>query len=76
MEKKWTDQFYQCEQSFLKYGGFPHTGKLYGMGKAPGMKNYAEFVDIPKVFTDSQKQNFLTYRNGVDPHNIFWGGDA
>ncbi|KAL7530983.1 hypothetical protein ACHAWF_003585 [Thalassiosira exigua] len=71
----WRKQFRDVEAILKNAGGFPHTGKWFGMGEDDkGVIQPFQNVGAGDIFSSAQKQDFQAYAGTVDPLGLFWSG--
>ena len=71
----WRSLFLEVEAIFQQAGGWPHTGKYFGMGQdSNGVVQ--PFANVPKdlLYNEVQKQDFREYAEKMDPGGLFWSG--
>jgi len=76
-EKQWMKAFMRVQDFWVKnLSARPHMGKLFGFADDHGtVTPFAESF-VCKLYNDTQKQEFETYRKRIDPHGLFLGGLA
>lgn len=72
----WREAFMRIEDIFIRSKGFPHPGKIFGMGRdGNGIPEPFINITVP-MFNYTSRKKFEEYRKAHDPINLFYGGYA